>query len=47
MQKIYDRFLILLIVTMLIIGPVSLVLFFFPQFTTRLIRALTYALGVA
>lgn len=47
LQKIYDRFLILLLVTMLFVGPVFFVIFFFPQFNQRVVRALAQMLGLA
>ncbi len=47
MQKIYDRFLILLLVTMLFIGPVVLVIYSFPQFTRRAVRELALMFGLA
>jgi hypothetical protein len=47
LQKIYDRFLILLLVTMFFVGPVIFVIFFFPQFTQRAVRELALMLGLA
>lgn len=47
MQRAYDLFLIVLIFTMFIMGPVFLLIFSFPQFSQRVVRALTLALGFA